>query len=273
MMLTLAKVLGLRRWLIRVPVLTPRLSSYWVNLVTPIKASIARPLVEGLRSETVCENDDALRVFDFQPTTFEDATREALRLYGVGRFEAEAINGSSTEEFPSLNTPQILSDRRKTNVQASAETTYRVISAIGGDNGWYYANWLWKLRGFIDRLLGGPGLRRLKGRPASLEPGGILDFWRVLRAEPADSVVLRAEMKVWGQAWLEFRILPVGDRNCQLTQTAMYYPKGIFGIVYWYSVYLLHAVVFRGLIAAIAQRAKMLSDSAEAEHEQSTWTA
>jgi uncharacterized protein YbjT (DUF2867 family) len=249
MMLTLAEVLRLRRWLIRVPVLTPRLSSYWVDLVTPIKASIARPLVEGLRSETVCENRDALDTFSFHPMRLDDAVRQAMRGYGVGE-------KCVPNERPVAGASQMLIDHRDANVDAPAGTVYQVISSIGGDNGWYYANWLWKLRGFIDRLLGGPGLRRGRRHPTHIEPGETLDFWRVVEAEEDSSLMLRAEMKVRGQAWLEFQVKPEGDKTCRLVQTAIFYPRGLIGLAYWYFVYPIHAVVFRGLIRAIVQRSK-----------------
>ena len=256
MMLILAKVLGLKRLLIRVPVLTPRLSSYWVNLVTPIRASIARPLVEGLRSETVCENHDALDIFGFQPITFKDAVRQAMRGYGISDVDKEADDTGFSYERPNMSASQMLRDHRETNVDAPAETVYRTIASIGGDNGWYYADWLWKLRGFIDRLLGGPGLRRGRAHPTHIEKGQTLDFWRVIEAEEGKCLMLKAEMKVWGQAWLEFWVREDGDIACRVEQTAIYYPKGVVGWAYWYCVYPIHAIIFKGLVRAIARRSK-----------------
>jgi uncharacterized protein YbjT (DUF2867 family) len=256
MMLTLAEVLGLKRLLIRVPVLTPRLSSYWVDLVTPIKASIARPLVEGLRSETVCENHDALDIFGFQPITFKDAVRQAMRGYGISDVDKETDDTGSSYERPNMSASQMLRDHRETYVEAPTECVYRIIASIGGDNGWYYVDWLWKLRGFIDRLLGGPGLRRGRKHPTRIAKGETLDFWRVIEAEEGKLLILKAEMKVWGQAWLKFRVREDGDNACRVQQTALYYPKGVVGWAHWYCVYPIHAIVFKGLVRAIARRAK-----------------
>jgi hypothetical protein len=127
---------------------------------------------------------------------------------------------------------------------------------VGGDNGWYYADWLWKFRGFIDRQLGGVGFRTGRRHPHELAVGETLDFWRVEEYTPFKKLSLRAEMKVWGQAWLEFEVEPVADNHTMLTQTARYYPKGLFGLLYWYSVYPVHALVFRGMIRAVARRAE-----------------
>ncbi len=254
MMLALAEVLGLRRWLIRVPVLTPRLSSYWVNLVTPIKASIARALVEGLRSETVCENSDAEAMFAVEPMLFKDALRQAVARYGIPRHENDESGSVGSDVKPNAEASQILSDRREIDVKASASSAYGVISSVGGNNGWYFADWLWRLRGLIDRLLGGPGIRRGRKHPVRMGQGDTIDFWRAVLVTEGSYILLKAEMKVWGQAWLEFEIEEKDSSSCLIRQTAMYYPKGVVGLAYWYAVYPIHAVVFRGLIKAIGRR-------------------
>lgn len=254
MMLTVARILGLRRWLIKVPVLTPRLSSYWVGLVTPVPVKPARALIEGLRHETICENRDALSMFDVQPLSFEDAVRKALGPILLQGQRGTAKAGSSIMD--GIEPSHILIDRRQREVTADAEEVFRVISGIGGGRGWYYANWLWKLRGLLDEMVGGVGLRRGRQDPDVLTIGGTLDFWQVEELDPGRSVLLRAEMKVPGIAWLEFEVTPIDDHHCTVTQTARFYPRGLPGIFYWYGIYPMHALVFRGLIRSIAARAE-----------------
>ncbi|MBD3256787.1 DUF2867 domain-containing protein [candidate division GN15 bacterium] len=254
MMKVTAEVLGLRRFLIPVPVLTPRLSSYWVNLVTPVQGHIARPLIEGLRHETICENDNALKVFDIRPIAFPEAVRRAVARVRDHRVETFWTDASSVETAP-VDPSHLRLDERSMEVAASADEVFSVITTIGGDNGWYYGDWLWQIRGFIDQQLGGVGLRRGRRHPSHLAVGDALDFWRVEEYVAGQKLLLRAEMRVWGQAWLEFAVEPIGDKRCRLTQTARYYPKGLFGLVYWYSIYPIHAMVFRGMIRAVARRA------------------
>jgi uncharacterized protein YbjT (DUF2867 family) len=256
MMLITAKVLGLRRFLIEVPVLTPRLSSYWVNLVTPIPGGMARALIEGLRYETVCENDDALRLFDIKPISFADAVGRALARVRDYRVETKWTDASSRHDQPPIDPSHLRIDRRTVRVNAPAETTFGVIRAIGGNTGWYYGSWLWRLRGFIDQQLGGVGLRRGRRHPTDIAVGDALDFWRVEEYVAGEKLTLRAEMKVWGQAWLEFSVKPASDHHSLLTQTARYYPRGLFGLVYWYGVYPIHVAVFRGMAQAIARQAE-----------------
>jgi hypothetical protein len=256
MMLSVARVLALKRFLIPVPVLTPRLSSYWVNLVTPIPSRLARPLIEGLRHETICENDKARELFDIEPVPFEEAVRRALGRVASHTVETTWTSASGAIEPAHLDPSHLMVDRREAQVAAPAERLFEVISSIGGRNGWYYADWLWNLRGFIDQQLGGVGIRRGRRHPIHTAPGEALDFWRVEEYLEGRKMRLRAEMKVWGQAWLEFEVHPEDNRQSRLIQTARYYPKGLFGLVYWYSVYPLHSLVFRGMIRAIARRAE-----------------
>jgi uncharacterized protein YbjT (DUF2867 family) len=256
MMLTVARELGLRRFLIQVPVLTPRLSSYWVNLVTPIPARLARILIESVRHETICENTDALRIFNFTPMKFEDAVREAIssiRSCGVGKIPANISVGTN---YLGIDPSHLFKDKRVHNVEVSCERIFDVISSIGGDNGWYYANWLWKLRGIIDQQFGGVGLRRGRRHPRELAIGDTLDFWRVEDYLPNRRILLRAEMKVWGRAWLEFQTESINSTSTKFTQTATYYPKGLMGIIYWFSIYPIHIIIFRGMLRAIVRKAK-----------------
>lgn len=255
MMLTVAKVLGLKRLLIQVPVLTPRLSSYWVNLVTPIPTPLARALIESLRSETVCENMLASELFTIAPMGFEAAVRKALEGVTNATVESTWTQADSARLYQPIDPSHLLSDQQVVQSQVSPEELYRVVSSIGGERGWYYADWLWKVRGFIDKQIGGVGLRRGRRHQTEIRQGEALDFWRVEEVVPGERLVLRAEMEVWGQAWLEFVVERTQNGGSRLIQTARYYPKGVFGLVYWYSIYPIHAAVFRGMARAIVRRA------------------
>ncbi len=251
MMLTVASVLELRRLLIQVPVLTPRLSSYWVNLVTPISADLARSLIESVRQETICENHDAEQLFDIRPMRYEDAVRRAL---------APVLSTPGVTELSSLSQldpSHLLTDRQERTVSATPEGLFSVISSIGGKNGWYAANWLWQLRGFLDKLFGGVGMRRHRRDQSELIEGDILDFWIVEKLVPNRLLRLRAEMRVWGKAWLEFRIDPGNDGQVLLVQEAQYYPKGLGGLFYWYSIFPVHWYVFAALASSIRKRAEL----------------
>jgi uncharacterized protein YbjT (DUF2867 family) len=263
MMLGVADILGLRRYLVPVPVLTPRLSSYWVNLVTPIRAALAKALIDSLRSETVCENDLARQHYDIEPLPFRRAAELALERAQVHGVETTWTDATTVAPQP-IDPSHLRVDRRETDVAVPAKTVFDVISSIGGDNGWFYADWLWRLRGFLDQQFGGVGLRRGRRHPTEISLGEALDFWRVQEYVPLRKLVLRAEMRVWGQAWLGFEVEPVSDNSCRLIQTARYYPRGVTGLLYWYLVYPLHALVFRGLIKSIASRAIRKSDSVTA---------
>jgi hypothetical protein len=263
MMKEVAKALGLKRLLIRVPVLTPRLSSYWLNLVTPLPFSVARTLVESLRFETVRENNLAERVFSIKPKRFAVAVADTLAQVKSHSVETAWTDATSTPRLPAIDDSHLQKDTRIRDVRASARTVFDVIKSIGGDNGWYFADWLWKIRGFIDKQLGGAGLRRGRRHPSDIAIGDALDFWRVEDYIFERKLLLRAEMKVWGQAWLEFSLTPLGENKIRLTQNAVYYPKGLFGLVYWFSIYPIHAYVFRGLIRAIAERSEALAQRKE----------
>jgi hypothetical protein len=242
--------------LIQVPVLTPRLSSYWVNLVTPIKAPVAQALIEGLRHETVCESDIALRMFSFRPAAIERAVRQALG--GIGRSPSSTAGGqaAASPSWASIDPTHFLIDGRTADAACPPQVLFDCVAAIGGATGWYYADWLWKLRGWIDRRLGGPGLGRGRRHPRTLEVNDIIDCWIVEEYVPGARLLLRAEMRVWGWAWLEFRVGAQNLGAARLTQTAYYYPRGLTGIMYWYAVYPIHALVFRGMARAIVRKAE-----------------
>lgn len=255
MMHSTARALNLRRYLIPVPLLTPRLSSYWVNLVTPIQTGTARALIESLRHETICERDNAGEIFDYQPASFSRSVKRAL-----GKISSHEIETSWTDAATSMKPIQVdeshlLVDKRELTVSSPPSAAFNVISSIGGNTGWYFADWLWKLRGFIDKQLGGVGLRRGRRHPTRLIIGDALDFWRVVDFEQDRKLLLHSEMNVWGEAWLEFEVQRLSETTCRLTQTAKYYPRGLWGVIYWYSIYPIHVCVFRGMIKRIAQRA------------------
>lgn len=264
MMMRVARVLGLKRWLIEVPVLTPRLSSYWVGLVTPVPVKPARALIEGVRHETICENDDARHLFKLKPMPFDEAVRRALAAVLPNQLDQPRTGAESV--IASIEPSHLLTDRRQLTVAASAEELFRVVGSIGGQNGWYAADVLWKLRGLVDELFGGVGLRRGRRHPDELTVGDTLDFWRVEEVDPGKRILLRAEMKLPGQAWLEFEVAGADQEETVLTQTARFYPRGLPGIIYWYGIYPLHAVVFRRLARAIARRAELRATTQESGH-------
>lgn len=262
MMKGYARARGLRRWLIPVPVLTPHLSAHWVNWMTPVNAGIVYPLIEGLRNEVVVREDAARRIFpDIEPMGYDAALRMALTNLEAGQVEtswADGLTSSSGDVRPvELSSDAGLQiERRQIVVAAPAEEVYAVFSGIGGDRGWFYANWLWRLRGIADRLVGGPGFRRGRRHPDEVRVGDALDFWRIEAVEPVRLLRLRAEMKLPGQAWLQFEALPRGAGQTLLTQTAYLAPKGLSGLAYWYGLYPFHGAIFGNMIRAIGERAE-----------------
>lgn len=261
MMLGYAHARGLRRWLVPVPVLTPRLSSYWVNLVTPIPASIARPLISGLQNEVIVRNHQARDLFPhIQPVDYQSAVSLALADLEAQHVEtswSDALVNSQGDLVPVVFSTQegMIIERRQRIVVAPPEAVFKMITRLGGKTGWLYLNWAWSLRGWIDRLFGGVGLRRGRRHPEEIRRGDALDFWRVETVEPGKSLLLRAEMKLPGRAWLQFETLPYGDGQTLLGQTAFFAPKGLFGLAYWYLLYPIHRIIFAGMIRSLSERA------------------
>ena len=261
-----AKVRGLHRGLITVPVLTPRLSSYWVHLVTPVPASIARPLVEGLRNDVVVRDAAARRLFpEIRPVGYREAVLRALRRLDAGHVEtrwSDALTTSQGDVAPVVLSSQegMVFEQRQLVVFASPEAVFRSFSSLGGDVGWLYWNFSWRLRGLADRLVGGVGLRRGRRDPEEVRVGDALDFWRVEAVEPDRLLRLRAEMKVPGLAWLQFKVAPHAGGGSLLTQTAFFAPKGLAGWAYWYGLYPVHSYIFSGLVRQIGRRASELGD-------------
>lgn len=259
MMQAYAQLRGLRRVMIPVPVLTPRLSSLWLGLVTPLYARVGRKLIESICHPTIVRDPAALEVFDIHPRTCRQALEEALRNedneLATTRW-SDALSSSGRE--PAWGGERVgsrLVDSRCVEVAVPPEIAFRPIQRIGGQAGWYYANWLWRLRGFIDLLCGGVGVRRGRRDPEALRVGDVLDWWRVEAVQPPAYLRLAAEMKVPGRAWLEFKVHP-HDKGASIRQTAIFDAIGLLGRLYWYGIYPLHALVFRGMLRGIARRAE-----------------
>lgn len=259
-MKVMADVRGLpKRLIIPVPVLTPKLSSAWIHLITPLSSDIARPLAEGLRNRVVCRDDKAQTLMPQNLISVRESIRLALDRIEHNDVETSWSTAGTIPGDPDWAGGTVFIDERSTTIDAPPATVFRAVCRIGGGNGWYAADWLWRLRGFMDQLVGGPGLRRGRRDPERIEYGDALDFWRVTGLKPAERLSLRAEMKVPGEALLEFNLTPSSDSNqTTLTQTARFLPKGLFGLVYWYAVLPFHNIVFRGMLRGI-------EDSAEAE--------
>jgi uncharacterized protein YbjT (DUF2867 family) len=257
-----AEVRGLRRWLVPVPVLTPKLSSYWVHFVTPIPATIARPLIAGLRNEIIVRDDTARQLFPgIQPLDYRTAVKLALEKLRADKVEtawSDALSTSQPDTTPvTLTTHEgMIIEHRQLAVDAPAEAIFRAFTGLGGTRGWLYMNWAWRIRGAFDRLCGGVGLRRGRRDADSVRVGEALDFWRVEAVEPNHLMRLRAEMKVPGKAWLQFEVkAQEHDTRPLLSQIAFFAPKGLLGLVYWYALYPIHSMIFGGMIQRVAKRA------------------
>jgi hypothetical protein len=244
-------------------VLTPRLSSYWVHLVTPIPSDIAAPLIEGLRNEVVVRQPIADELFPhIRPVGYAAALQAALANLESGAIDTTWMDSlaSSQGDRPALvlaSREGMILERRQTAVEATPDVLYATLSSLGGERGWLTYNWAWRLRGALDRLVGGVGLRRGRRHPHDLRPGDALDFWRVELAEPSRLLRLRAEMKVPGRAWLQFEVEPGSPAS--LTQTALFAPRGLSGLLYWYGLYPLHSLIFSSLVDAIRREAEASS--------------
>jgi uncharacterized protein YbjT (DUF2867 family) len=261
MMLEYAKVRGLRRYLIPVPVLTPRLSSHWVHWMTPIPAGIAQPLIEGLRNEVIVNDELASSLFPhIRLINYQTAVKRALDHLQVSDIETTWSDAmaSSQGDRPSveLKTQEgMIIERRQEIVEASDSMVYKAVCSLGGDRGWLYMDWAWHLRGVLDRVLGGVGFRRGRRHPNEVRVGDSVDFWRVEAVEPDHLLRLRAEMKVPGRAWLQFEVDPIDENKSLLVQSAYFAPRGLFGFLYWYVLYPIHGLIFSGLIKSLSNEA------------------
>jgi len=250
----------LRRIYVRVPVLTPRLSSLWLGLVTPLYARVGRKLIDSLRTATIVTSPRARALFpDIRPRRMSEAVARALvnedREIAETRWSDARSSLGEARRWGGIHTGSRLIDSRTAPVAQPAAVAFAALERIGGEVGWYYANWLWRLRGALDLVVGGPGLRRGRRDPESLQPGDALDFWRVEAVEAPRLLRLRAEMRVPGRAWLQFEVSDAGRDGSVIRQTAIFEPRGLWGLVYWYGLYVVHGLIFGGMLRAIARRA------------------
>jgi len=257
MMLGYAEARGLRRLIIPMNVPLPVLSVLWVDLVTPIPLPLAGPLVEGMGTEVVVQDPRALEVFRVRPMTYREALTLALRRLdedGVETTWASSLAGEP--EGTALGSHEgMLLERHSRHVKARPEAVFQAFCALGGENGWPAGNWMWQLRGMLDRVVGGMGMRRGRRHPRDLRVGDPVDFWRVEALEPDRLLRLRSEMKLDGNAWLQFTVRPEGEGS-RLEQTAFFEPLGLLGLLYWYSSLPFHLFVFPVMIRTLKRRAE-----------------
>ena len=256
-MLEYARRRGLRRLMIPVPVLTARLSSLWLGLVTPVYAGVGRKLVDSILNETLVTDDLAMRMFAVRPRGIGAAIERALlnedRELAETRWSDPLSSRSAAREWGGVRFGSRLVDSRSASVACPPSKAFKVISRIGGATGWYYADWLWRVRGFLDLLIGGAGLRRGRRAPDSLLPGDTVDCWRVEALEPDHLLRLFSEMRLPGRAWLQFEVVG-DDSGSSITQTAIFDPVGLLGLFYWYALYPLHSLVFAGMLRGIVRQ-------------------
>ncbi len=250
-----ARQRGLTRLMIPVPVLTPRLSSLWLKLVAPEYSKVGRKLIDGLKNPTVVTNTAAAREFTIRPRGMREAIADAIEKEDSEFADRRWADMAETRSgYGGAAAGRRLVDHRHTVVAVSAERAFAAIERIGGRHGWYAFNWLWMVRGWMDELIGGPGMRRGRRDPDRLETGEILDCWQVEVCDRPRRLRLAAEMKMPGRGWLEFEVVP-RDGDVSIHQTAVFDPKGLGGLAYWYGIWPLHELVFRSMLAGIARAA------------------
>jgi hypothetical protein len=256
MMEVYAQVRGLRRMIVPVPVLAPGLAARWVGLVTPIPNRLAVPIIEGVIHPLLADTARARLLFPvIQPLTYRSAVEEALGAIERGEVETRwsgALGSGSTVELSDRE--GLIREVRSVRIEASPQGVFETFSSLGGDRGWLVWNWAWWLRGLVDRVTGGPGLRRGRRHPRELLAGEAVDFWRVEMVVPPRLLRLRAEMNLPGRAWLQWEAVPDGD-GTRLVQTALFAPVGLAGALYWNLLYPAHRMIFSGLVRAIAREA------------------
>ncbi len=252
------KLRGLRRAMVPVPLLTPRLSSLWLALVSPVYARVGRELIDGVRNETVVHDDRAARDFDIRPRGIREVLARALVSEDLGFAATRWSDALSAQRAPQswggAKFGSRLVDSRAAWVHRPPEDAFRPIARIGGNVGWYYGNRLWRLRGLLDLAVGGPGMRRGRRDPDAVLPGDGLDFWRVEEVEPGRLLRLVAEMRLPGRAWLQFEVTPEAGGSL-IRQTAMFDPVGVAGLLYWYGLWGVHQLVFAGMLRNIVRAA------------------
>lgn len=272
MLLEYARVRGLKRWLIPTPVYAPRLSAYWVHLVTPVTYNAVLPLIEGLHADSVVNDDLAKLMFSFvRLLDFETAVRYALKKIEAGDIESSwsdalVTSAGDLQPYRFSMVEGMFVEKRQRLVDLPPEAVFRSFTGIGGQRGWLYMDWAWGMRGWLDKIVGGVGLRRGRRHPDDIWVGESLDFWRVEQlVDPKTHdgkgiMRLRAEMKLPGKAWLEFECLPQEGGKTLLITSAYFDAHGLFGLLYWYAMWPFHKFIFDGLTNKIAERAAVISD-------------
>jgi uncharacterized protein YbjT (DUF2867 family) len=259
-----ARIRGLRRWIVPVPLLTPSVCAFMVGMITPVPNAVARPLIESMRHEVIVRDERARALFPgIRLIGYQQSLDLALR-----HLEAQDVKTRWTDSLASAAkagkpTPftmheGMIIERRTVHVQAPPASVFRAFTGLGGSRGWLYANWTWWLRGLLDRLVGGVGLNRGRRDPDHLRPGDVVDFWRVERIEEGRALLLRLEARSPGRMWLSFDVRPGPDGHSTLDQVVYFAPKGLAGMVYWHGFYPLHRRIFSGLVKAVARRAMSL---------------
>jgi uncharacterized protein YbjT (DUF2867 family) len=249
---------GLQRPMLPVPVLSPRLSSYWLALITPLQARVGAKLIGSIRHDTVVDDPAAAAPFNVRPRGVRDAIRRAIqredRRLAATRWSDALSSSQAPSGYGGQRYGSRLLDSREVWTPVPPDRAFAPIRRIGGARGWYYGQRLWQVRGMLDKLVGGPGLRRGRRDPEHLAPGDALDFWRVRAVEPDRLLRLRAEMRLPGRAWLQFEVSPDGDGS-RIRQTAIFDPHGLSGLAYWYALWPAHQFVFGGLLRRLASLA------------------
>jgi len=258
MMKGYARARGLPRWLFHVPVLTPRLSSYWVHWVTPVSAAYARPLIEGLRNEVIVTDDRATELFpEIKPAGYLQAVRNALAQLDPAHVSDTPADSADVERHTCSTSilDGMIIERRQTAVHAHPAAVFEAFMQLGGSHGWP-CNAAWRLRAALDRVVGGVGMRRSQPQTTQIQAGDTIDFFRVVAVEPDRMIRLKAEMKLPGAGWLQFEAQPLDDEHTRLVQTVFFAPKGLLGILYWYLVYPAHKLIFAKMIEQLASQAQ-----------------
>jgi uncharacterized protein YbjT (DUF2867 family) len=262
MMRQVAAVMNKKLFIMNIPVLTPKLSAYWLNLVTTVPMSIAYPLVEGLKNDTICQNQEIDQYVKVNKRPFRDAVKDALIREQEHQVESRWTEADIIEASVghAQNSGQI-DDLRKIRTSVPAKHIFQTVQKIGGENGWFYGNWAWNLRGGFDRLIGGVGMRRGRRHPFDIRIGDAIDFWRVTEFESGQRLKLEAEMKLPGTAWLEFKVEQLDENTTIFYQNAVFRPQNWFGYLYWYLLSPAHYFIFRNMALNIVHLAAQKSSA------------
>lgn len=253
MMRTYARVRGLRRLIIPTPLLLPGLASHWVGWVTPVPNSMARPIIKGVTRPVLADTQRAGSLFpEIKPVSYENSVRRALEECRWNRVETRWCDSFPSQASGLIDREGVIQERRTEKSAGSRQALFGIFSGLGGDRGWLVWKWAWRIRGFLDRMAGGPGLRRGRRHPSEVRIGDAVDFWRVEDVVPGKSLLLKAEMRLPGKAWLQWEARPA-DTGSLLVQTARFLPRGLGGVLYWYLLFPVHKLIFRDLARAIVR--------------------